>query len=133
MKKFFRALLLAGISFATCAAQPLALVFESADGSRISFVAKSLVLTPGDGVLNVSNGETEAEIELPSLAKMYFTGESASVDFASVDLERDGVEVYDMSGRHVGAFESAASAVASLPGGLYVIKTECATIKIRVK
>lgn len=101
----------------------LKLAFQKLDDSIERIEAKSLTITFANGNLSASNGTENLEIKLSDLVKMYFTDGDSGTNIVSVDFNEIEADVYTIDGKNCGKFTSVAEAVASLPAGIYIIKT----------
>ncbi len=114
-------------------AEPLRLVFETADGDVHTYSADALTMTIGDGRLTVANASQTDKLDLNQLVKMYFTGEPAGITEASDIAGHGEADVFTPEGRYAGRFTSAAQAAQALPAGIYIILTGGNAHKICVR
>lgn len=114
------------------AAEPLQLVITTAQGVETAFDAAGLTLSVSSGTLNVTNGTQSATYDLSSLNNMYFVNGSTGLAEA-VSVSAAPVDVYSVSGVHMGAYSDAEAAEEALPAGVYVVSDGDNTYKIRVK
>lgn len=113
---------------------PLKLAFQTTDNNVTSIEAKSLTMSVNDNKLFVTNGNESLEFDLAKLAKMYFTGDQTGLELVPIDMNCTEVTAYTLDGRNAGKFASVATAVSSLPAGVYVLRTaDNKTFKIAVK
>lgn len=122
--------------FATQAATPLQMVFETSDGNIHAFTAKNLTMKVENNALKVFNGTESTEFGLSTLKKMYFSSGQTGIALPAVNYTDKAVEAYTPQGILTGTFESASEAANNLPAGVYILKsssTDNGGIKIRVK
>ena len=120
---------------AAIAQEPLQLVILTNDGNLHTLAAESLSMSVKDQTLLVNNLETSLTLNLPDLDKMYFTGEETGVANIIIDENTAGpVEVFAADGKAMGRFDSTAAARATLPAGIYLLRTsDNKSFKIAVK
>lgn len=109
------------------------LTFVTTDGTKTSVPSSSLSITLSGTTLTAGSNT----FTLSNLSKMYFTttDESSTTAINSVDAaEGQPVEVTTIDGRHVGTYSTVAEATASLPKGIYVIRSKTASaIKLKIE
>ena len=125
-------LVLVGIATSMAYEYPF-LTFQSTDGTTKSMSVESLDITVSNGQLAVTNADGTQTFTLTDLSKMYFSENGGSTDIANVDTGNDHVDVFTISGMHLGTFQTIDAAKASLKPGLYVMKSKNKTLKITVK
>lgn len=126
------AILCAAVSFGF-AETTLQLVFETADGSTCVFDSKGLEMTVSGSSLIVKNGAKTETLALADLSKMYFQNGQSGIENTLADDDFTGIEVFTLSGRALGEFESRAAAAQQLEPGIYVGKSANETFKFQVK
>ncbi len=134
MMKWIRGLLAVMIldmmTVSASAAGLSSMVFDCADGSRHSIASENLTISIRNGLLTASNGVEQLELEAATVTRFFF-GEGSGVEASGIS--DNGVEVFNMEGERVGRFESMAGSFSSLRPGVYVVKADGGSYKIRVK
>lgn len=133
-------LILAGLWFSTAAVlkadDSSRLVFMKADGSVVTVAAKRIEMSFSDGKLLVNDGTDSYELSLADLKSMYFkTDGTTGVDDVSdaASYENAEVQVYAMSGVHVGKYATMSDFTQNASPGIYVVKSKGKTFKTVVK
>ena len=124
-------MVLVGIDTAMAYEYPF-LTFQSNDGSSKTVSVESLSITVSNGQL-VTNADGTESFALTDLSKMYFSENGGSTVIANVDTGNDHVDVFTISGMHLGTFQTVDAAKASLKPGLYVMKSNNKTLKTTVR
>ncbi len=132
MKKFLLTLMIVVAAMTARATDFPYLVFQTTDGTTYTMAVESLTLNISDGQLIAANNETTHTFALTSLSKMYFSETTVGVDENTI-AENEEVEVYAVTGVLLGRYTNVRTAVQSLKGGVYVLKTQSGTQKIAVK
>lgn len=133
MKKYLLSVCIVLTAFAVNA-EYKRLVFRTIEGNEQSVGLSRLHISFTNGkMVAVSEGES-VEISLTSLKSMEFSDNHTGIKDILADKEFAGkVSVYDTDGRLHGRYESATSACAKLPSGVYIIRAENgATSKILI-
>lgn len=125
-------MVLVGIATAMAYEYPF-LTFQSNDGSSKTVSVESLSITVSNGQLVVTNADGTESFALTDLSKMYFSENGGSTVIANVDTGNDHVDVFTISGMHLGTFQTVDAAKASLKPGLYVMKSNNKTLKTTVR
>ena len=125
-------MVLVGIDTAMAYEYPF-LTFQSNDGSSKTVSVESLSITVSNGQLVVTNADGTESFALTDLSKMYFSENGGSTVIANVDTGNDHVDVFTISGMHLGTFQTVDAAKASLKPGLYVMKSNNKTLKTTVR
>lgn len=134
MKKYLlTALATIVYSMAMSAADFDGMTFEYADGSTKSVSVDELSITPSVNSLMVSSKAGTFDIPMAQLKKFYFISDYAGINSPIVDESNTDVEIYTISGIKAGSFASKKEAEATLPSGLYIMKSNGQTLKIAVK
>ena len=111
------------------------LLFQNADNSVVAMDVTNMTLTVSNGSLVVTNANGTQSFTLSSLSRMYFgTSDTATALDKVVDSVENGakkLDVYTLTGSHVGRFQSLSEA--SLSQGVYVVRKENETVKIVVR
>lgn len=132
MKKFLLSLcvLTAGLTaLGNTDAECRYLTFTLTDGTECSALCEGLTMTVADGALEVRSGTDVKVLPLADLLGMRFTAEMSGID---EPVAADGsVEVYGLDGVSLGSKASRAEAARSLSRGVYILKTDRGTEKIR--
>lgn len=106
------------------------LVFTFSDGTTQAVAASDLTVSfSGDNLIASGPSGTLATLPLPQLTQMEFLRDDPTgITALSADtLVYDGsVAVYDMNGRRM-------PSAASLPRGMYVVKTQNKTVKVHIR
>lgn len=110
------------------------LTFQTADGNVKSIAIESLRLTFSNGLLVATNGEGSQTYTLTDLSKMFFSQTPTAIAHPNMDrVDSAEAEVFTMTGVSMGTFADEQVARASLPAGLYVIRSKDRTYKMSVK
>ena len=113
------------------------LVVKVSDGTQTALDAEGLQLTFADGQLVATNGTGSQSFALAQLASMTFSetdGTTTGIDpTAAIGTAGGRVEVYTLSGRLVGTFDSASTLDTQLRSGVYVVKQNKKSTKIIIK
>lgn len=133
MRRFAIALLLtAFISSASAYDYPY-LVFQNSDFTETAVSVESLTLSiSGDQIIATNNDGTQS-FTLSNLNKMEFSTTTTNVTENTTDESDPHVEIYNLTGIHLGGFDNIDSATASLQRGIYIVKGVSETYKIAVK
>lgn len=133
MRRFAIALLLtAFISSASAYDYPY-LVFQNSDFTETAVSVESLTLSiSGDQIIATNNDGTQS-FTLSNLNKMEFSTTTTEVSDADAEESDPHVEIYNLTGIHLGGFDNIDSATASLQRGIYIVKGVSETYKIAVK
>lgn len=132
MKKFLLTLMVVVAAMTARAADFPYLVFQTTDGTTYTMAVESLTLNISNGQMIATNNEASHTFALSELSKMYFSETTVGIDENSIS-ENDEVEVYAVTGVFLGRYSNIRTAVQSLKGGIYVLKTQSGTQKIAVK
>lgn len=109
------------------------LMFQTADGTKVSMAVESLQLMFKDGQLVATNGDGTQQFTLTSLSKMFFS-ENSAAGITDVMTDNEEVEVFNLSGMQLGTYASISDAKSVLKRGIYVFKTRNGkSIKMAVK
>lgn len=110
------------------------LTFRKADGTLQSVGVESLEMTFQNGKLTYTNSTGTGTLTLAELAAMYFSSTDATAITALTADSNDGkVEAFSMQGVSYGTFASLQAMKASVPTGMYIVKTNGKTQKIAVR
>ncbi|MBQ6731833.1 MAG: hypothetical protein IJR06_01795 [Paludibacteraceae bacterium] len=133
MRRFAIALLLtAFISSASAYDYPY-LVFQNSDFTETAVSVESLTLSiSGDQIIATNNDGTQS-FTLSNLNKMEFSTTTTNVTENTTDESDPHVEIYNLTGIHLGGFDNIDSATASLQRGIYIVKGVSETYKIAVR
>jgi hypothetical protein len=133
MRRFAIALLLtAFISSASAYDYPY-LVFQNSDFTETAVSVESLTLSiSGDQIIATNNDGTQS-FTLSNLNKMEFSTTTTNVTENTTDESDPHVEIYNLTGIHLGGFDNIDSATSSLQRGIYIVKGVSETYKIAVK
>lgn len=108
------------------------ITFETTDGTAHSIAVDNLTLSFSELYMTAVGKEDTFEIPLADLSKMFFNVGESGVN-SSLNRVEGPVNVYTLSGIEVGVFDSLSEVRNTLPGGVYIIKTEDKVFKICVK
>lgn len=98
------------------------LVFTNTAGTTIVMNVSSLTMTVSGSSLQVTNSDGTETFALTDLASMQFSADGSTTAIEHV-LEADRpVEIFSVTGVHLGSFGSLREAVPGLNAGAYVIK-----------
>lgn len=110
------------------------LTFQKADGTLLSVGVESLEMTFQDGNLNYTNSAGTGTLTVADLASMYFSSADVTAISSLTADSCDGkVQAFSLQGTSYGTFDSMQSMKASVPTGMYIVKTNGKTLKIAVK
>lgn len=131
MKRILLSLALLVSAFASYAADYRYLIVENNDGTEATYVLSGLSISMKDGQITFTNDEvTDVATTITDVKKMFFAETSAiNATFA----EADGVVVYDLSGKRIGAFKTREAMEQTIGKGVYVIKSGSTTRKELLK
>lgn len=133
MKRFVIALLLtASISYASAYDFPY-LVFQNSDFTETAVSVESLTLSiSGDQIIATNNDGTQY-FSLSNLNKMEFSTTTTEAPETDAEENDPHVEIYNLTGVHIGGFDSIDIATSSLQRGIYIVKGTSETYKIAVR
>ncbi len=126
-------------SLAASADDSLSLVFQTTDGSEISFDATDLRLAVADGKLNLfKEGSSKPDqplhsFDLARLDRMYFSGATVGSEDVAEACGDQPAMVYTVDGVARGSFNTLNDALTRLPAGVYVVAQSGRTFKMQVK
>jgi len=108
------------------------LVFQTTDGTVHAMAVESMSISISDGNLIATNNEGTQTFALVDLDKMFFSESTTGVEEL---FSPDGgeVDVYAVTGAHLGKYANAKEATTHLKSGLYLLKSKSTTIKIVVR
>ncbi|MGM9816119.1 MAG: hypothetical protein ACI304_03565 [Lepagella sp.] len=108
---------------------------ECVDGSYQTIGVESLSVSFSEGNLFAQNPSESLQVSLASLSKIYFLDQnlSSAVSSPISSLGSAPVEVFCLTGLYAGAFDSVREACASLPAGVYIVKSDSKCLKVCVK
>lgn len=110
------------------------LSFQKSDGTVWSVGVESLQMTFENGMLHVTKGTETHDLEVKDLSRMFFSETSVTGMEKLTSSEDDGpVEVYTVSGLHVGRYADMQHFRQSSAKGVYVVKEKGTTVKTVVK
>lgn len=110
------------------------LTFQKADGTLLSVGVESLEMTFQDGNLNYTNSAGTGTLTVADLASMYFSSaDVTAISSLTADSSDCKVQAFSLQGTSYGTFDSMQSMKASVPTGMYIVKTNGKTQKIAVK
>ncbi len=133
MRRFAIALLLtAFISSASAYDYPY-LVFQNSDFTETAVSVESLTLIISGSQIIATNNDGSQSFTLSDLNKMEFSTTTTEVSDADAEESDPHVEIYNLTGIHLGGFDNIDSATASLQRGIYIVKGVSETYKIAVK
>ncbi len=132
MKKALLTLFIIVASLAARAYDYPYLVFQTTDGTVHAMAVESLTIDVSGSNLVATNSEGSQTFALAELSKMFF---SESVTGVEEMFSPDGgeVDVFAVTGAHLGKFAKAQEATTHLKTGIYLLKSKSATIKIVVR
>ena len=93
------------------------LTFDQSNGTSTSVPTEGLTITFNNGNLVASDGTT---IALSSISKMYFS-DTSSIHYQSTTIAEGPVDVFSITGNHVGTFDSGTTIKDKLPKGVYLM------------
>lgn len=133
MRRFAIALLLtAFISSASAYDYPY-LVFQNSDFTETAVSVESLTLIISGSQIIATNNDGSQSFTLSDLNKMEFSTTTTNVTENTTDESDPHVEIYNLTGIHLGGFDNIDSATASLQRGIYIVKGVSETYKIAVR
>lgn len=133
MRRFAIALLLtAFISSASAYDYPY-LVFQNSDFTETAVSVESLTLIISGSQIIATNNDGSQSFTLSDLNKMEFSTTTTEVSDADAEESDPHVEIYNLTGIHLGGFDNIDSATASLQRGIYIVKGVSETYKIAVR
>ena len=133
MRRFAIALLLtAFISSASAYDYPY-LVFQNSDFTETAVSVESLTLSISGDQIVATNNDGSQSFTLSDLNKMEFSTSTTNVTENTTDESDPHVEIYNLTGIHLGGFDNIDSATASLQRGIYIVKGVSETYKIAVR
>ncbi len=132
LKSLFLGFVLATTPIVAMAGEYDSLIFEFTDGSTVKLPAENLQLSVGKSALEATSSQTSASIPLAKLSKFYFGQDATSLPITVIDAV-EAIEVYTIAGVSVGHYESVEALRASVPAGVYVLKTAGAIFKIAIR
>lgn len=133
MRRFAIALLLtAFISSASAYDYPY-LVFQNSDFTETAVSVESLTLSISGNQIIATNNDGTQSFTLSNLNKMEFSTTTTNVTENTTDESDPHVEIYNLTGIHLGGFDNIDSATASLQRGIYIVKGVSETYKIAVR
>ena len=110
------------------------LSFQNSDGTVWSVGVESLQMTFENGMLHVTNGTETYDLEVKDLSRMFFSETSVTgMDKLFSAVESGPVDVYTVSGVHVGSYADMQHFRQSSAKGVYVVKEKGTTVKTVVK
>ena len=132
MKKIVFILAMAVCALTAQAATYAYLVFTNTGGTTTAIRVSNLTLTVSGTELQVTNDDGTVSFTLTDLASMQFSadGTAALENVLNADAP---VEVYSVTGKKLGSYESLLKAASSLDKGVYVISdgTNSQTIVVK--
>ena len=132
MKKALLTLFIIVASLAAQAYDYPYLIFQTTDGTVHAIAVESLTIDVSGSNLVATNSEGSQTFALAELSKMFF---SESVTGVGEMFSPDGgeVDVFAVTGAHLGRYANAKEATTHLKTGMYLLKSKSATIKIVVR
>ena len=109
------------------------LTFEQSDGTQTTVSVEQLVLTISGENLLITNNDGSQTLPLSELSRMFFATSGTTAISDTPISANEEVEVYTVSGVHMGHFDNIAAARQSLPHGIYILKTQQSTQKITIQ
>lgn len=132
-----RILLIIAVLLATLSVQARVypyLSFQKSDGTVRSVGVESLQMTFENGMLHVTTGPETLDIEVKDLSRMFFSETSVTgMEKLASSVDNGPVEVYTVSGLHVGRYADMQHFRLSSAKGVYVVKENGTTVKTVVK
>lgn len=129
MKRFLLMGVFCIAAMAAMAESP-AVVFTTTDGAKHSVSIQGLDITFANGNMIVKNNETTLTLPLAEMATMEFDGIATVIAEKSIAIDST-VSVSSLDGKFAGKFDNMREVAASLPAGIYVVKTTTGeTVKI---
>lgn len=127
-------LLLIAIPFGTVMADEYNyLTFTKSDGTASSINISNLKLSVSGSNIIATNGSETLTLTLADLAKMAFTESSTAISAVTTDSTNESVEVFSITGAHIGTFANADEARGQLKTGVYILKSKSLTSKLSVR
>lgn len=132
MKKLLLTLIIIAASFAALADGYPYLIFQTTDGTVRAMAVEAMTISVSGGNLVATNSEETQTFALAELDKMFFSESTTGIEEM---FSPDGgeVDVFAVTGAHLGKYASAIEATTHLKTGIYVLKSKSSTIKIVVK
>ena len=97
------------------------LILETTNGESFTLPASGLTITFSNGQLVASDG---TQIALSSLSKMFFS-DTQGIETTILPSSLTGsVEVYTVSGKAIGTYNDARTALTHLSHGVYILKDQ---------
>lgn len=110
------------------------LSFQKSDGAVWSVGVESLLMTFENGMLHVTNGTEAHDLEVKDLSRMFFSETSVTgMEKLASSVDNGPVEVYTVSGIHVGRYADMQHFRQGSAKGVYVVKENGTTVKTVVK
>lgn len=110
------------------------LSFQKSDGTVWSVGVESLQMTFENGMLHVTTGSETHDLEVKDLSRMFFSETSVTgMEKLASSVDNGPVEVYTVSGLHVGRYADMQHFRQSSAKGVYVVKENGTTVKTVVK
>lgn len=132
-----RILLIIAVLLATLSVQARVypyLSFQKSDGTVWSVGVESLQMTFENGILHVTQGSETYDLEVKDLNRMFFSETSVTgMEKLTTSADDGPVEVYTVSGLHVGRYADMQHFRQSSAKGVYVVKENGTTVKTVVK
>lgn len=133
MKKLLITLLFVSGALATMAYDFPYLVFQNSDFTETAVSVESLTLSiSGDQIIATNNDGTQY-FSLSNLNKMEFSTTTTEAPETDAEENDPHVEIYNLTGVHIGGFDSIDIATSSLQRGIYIVKGTSETYKIAVR
>lgn len=121
------------MSAALNAAEYPYMAIRQTDGSSVVVKSDGLRFSVNNGVMTISHVDGELTLALADLASMRFSTDDTGVESLVADSGLP-VEVYNISGTHIGRYDSVSEAIADIhTNGVYLFKTDKGTAKIRIQ
>ncbi len=132
MKKLLLTLIIIAASLAARADGYPYLIFQTTDGTVRAMAVEAMTISVSGGNLVATNSEETQTFALAELDKMFFSESTTGIEEV---FSPDGgeVDVFAVTGAHLGKYASAKEATTHLKTGIYVLKSKSSTIKIVVK
>lgn len=132
MKKLLTAALLATATMAMHA-EFTSFTFRTTDGKEQTVSADGLSISFADGKLTATNVNGSLSIPLSNMQSMAFTDYVSGIASAETGTYEGGT-YYNTHGMCCGTYASQADAAATLPAGIYIVRTdEGKTIKTSIR
>ena len=132
MKKLLLTLIIIVVSLTAQAYDYPYLIFQTTDGTVRAMAVESMTISISGGNLVATNSEETQTYALADLSKMFFSESTTGIEEM---FSPDGgeVDVFAVTGAHLGRYANAQEATAHLKSGMYLLRSKSTTIKIVVR